>query len=433
MQRHPRGLILAAPHSGAGKTSLTAGLLGTLKQQGVAVSAAKCGPDYIDPTLHHAVLGQSSINLDPWAMDATTLRALAWQQAAGTDLLVIEGVMGLFDGGADGRGSTGDLAATLDLPVVLIVDCARQAQSVAALVEGFMHHRADVRIAALILNRVGSARHESILRAALKPVGVPVLGAVARDDRLHLPGRHLGLVPAAELADLETSLAALGETMSACLSLDRLMGLAGPIIAASGPARLLPPPAQRLAIARDTAFCFMYPHLLQHWQQAGAEIRFFSPLDDASPPADTDFILLPGGYPELHAGRLASNTAFLTGLRDAARRDIPIHGECGGYMVLGEQLTDAGGVPHQMAGLLPVETSFATRSLHLGYRRLKHTSGLPWPVELAAHEFHYATVVREGEGTPLFQATDALGENRPPMGRIKGSVSGSFAHVIGPT
>lgn len=432
MQARPRGLVLAAPHSGAGKTSLTAGLLGALKRANVSVAAAKCGPDYIDPTLHHAVLGQTSINLDPWAMGASTLRALAAQQATGHDLLIIEGVMGLFDGGADGRGSTADLAAALDLPVVLVIDAARQAQSVAALTEGFMRHRTDVNVAGIILNRVGSARHELILRDALKPLGVPVLGALPRSDAFDLPGRHLGLIPAAELDGLETRLSALAQAVAKSVALDVLQNLATPIAVPEELARLLPPPAQRIAIARDTAFCFMYPHLLQHWYQAGAEISFFSPLGDESPAADADFILLPGGYPELHAGRLASHGAFLDSLRDAALRGVPIHGECGGYMVLGDQLTDADGITHRMAGLLPVETSFAARRLHLGYRRLIHAGQLPWPSDLIGHEFHYASVVREGSGTALFQATDALGDRLPEMGRINGSVSGSFAHVIGP-
>lgn len=432
MQGPPRGLVLAAPHSGAGKTSLTAGLLGALKRANVSVAAAKCGPDYIDPTLHQAVLGQTSINLDPWAMGAPTLRALATQQAVGHDLLIIEGVMGLFDGGADGRGSTADLAATLDLPVVLVIDVARQAQSVAALAEGFMRHRTDVNVAGLILNRVGSVRHELILRDALKPLGVPVLGAMPRSDAFDLPGRHLGLIPAAELDSLETRLSALAQAVANSVALDMLQNLATPIAAPEELARLLPPPAQRIAIARDIAFCFMYPHLLLHWCQAGAEISFFSPLGDESPALDADFILLPGGYPELHAGRLASNETFLGGLRNAAQRGAAVHGECGGYMVLGDRLTDADGTTHRMAGLVPVETSFAARRLHLGYRRLNHAGHLPWPADLIGHEFHYASVVREGDGAALFQATDALGERLPDMGRINGSVSGSFAHVIGP-
>lgn len=427
-----RGLILAAPHSGAGKTSLTAGLLGALQLAGVKVAAAKCGPDYIDPTLHHAVLGRDSVNLDPWAMDGSTLRALASGQAAGNDLLLVEGVMGLFDGGADGRGSTADLAAALDLPVVLVIDVARQAQSVAALVEGFIRHRADIRIAGLVLNRVGSPRHAAILTGALKHLDVPVLGTVPRQAGIDLPSRHLGLVPAAELSDLETRLAQLRRTVAEAIPLTDLLAVAGPLAAPTGDAQLLSPPGQRIAVARDTAFCFMYPHLLQHWREAGAEIHPFSPLADQAPERKADFVLLPGGYPELHAGRLAANRTFLDGIRAAAGSGTRVHGECGGYMVLGEAMTDADGAVHRMAGLLPVATSFAVRRLQLGYRRLSHAGHLPWPRHLVGHEFHYASVEREGDGTALFRASDALGEVLADMGRVAGPVSGSFAHLIGP-
>lgn len=428
-----RGLILAAPHSGAGKTSLTAGLLGALKQAGVKVAAAKCGPDYIDPTLHAAVLGQHSVNLDPWAMDTATLRALAAQQAAGHDLLLVEGVMGLFDGGADGSGSTADLAAALDLPVVLVLDVARQAQSVGALVEGFSRHRGDTRIAGLILNRVGSARHADILKTALKHLNIPVLGTVPRQSGIELPSRHLGLVPAAELPDLETRLSLLAGTVSAAVPLADLLTVAAPLSHPDATARVLSPPGQRVAVAQDTAFCFMYPHLLQHWRDAGAEIMPFSPLADQSPDTEADFILLPGGYPELHAGQLAASTCFMDGLRYATRSGKAIYGECGGYMVLGQDLTDSDGHAHRMAGLLPVSTSFAARRLHLGYRRLTQAGHLPWPRDLVGHEFHYATILQEGAGTPLFQARDALGHQLEDMGRVSGSVSGSFAHLIGPT
>ncbi|GJL89987.1 MAG: cobyrinic acid a,c-diamide synthase [Minwuia thermotolerans] len=433
MSRHlARGLILAAPHSGAGKTSLTAGLLGALGQAGVKVAAAKCGPDYIDPTLHAAVLGQDSVNLDPWAMDTATLRALAARQAADHDLLLVEGVMGLFDGGADGSGSTADLAAALDLPVVLVLDVARQAQSVAALVEGFSRHRGDTRIAGLILNRVGSARHADILKTALKHLDIPILGTVPRQGGIELPSRHLGLVPAAELPDLETRLSLLAGTVSAAVSVADLLALATPLTHPDAPVRMLPPPGQRVAVAQDTAFCFMYPHLLRHWRDAGAEIMPFSPLADQSPDTEADFILLPGGYPELHAGQLAANTCFMDSLRSAARSGKAIYGECGGYMVLGESLTDSDGQAHRMSGLLPVSTSFAARRLHLGYRRLTQAGHLPWPGNLVGHEFHYATILQEGAGTPLFRARDALGHQRDDMGRISGSVSGSFAHLIGP-
>ncbi|ANK82683.1 MAG: cobyrinic acid a,c-diamide synthase [Rhizobiales bacterium NRL2] len=422
------GLILAAPSSASGKSTLTIGLLAAFARRG-GVRAAKCGPDYIDPMFHALACGAPSVNLDPWAMTSDMLRGLAATQAADAGLLLIEGVMGLFDGAAGGGGSTADLAATLGLPVVLVLDAAHQAQSAAALVRGFDSHREDIRIAGVILNRVGSARHADLIRGALAPLNIPVLGAVQRRADLAMPSRHLGLVPAAEIEGVSKAIDALGDLIAECVDLDCLERLARPLAAASAPPAL-PPPGQRVAVARDIAFCFAYPHLLDGWRRAGAEILPFSPLADEPPAPEADAVFLPGGYPELHAGRLAMAGNFLDGLRRAAGLGVPVYGECGGYMVLGEGLVDAEGVRHRMAGLLPLETSFAERRLHLGYRELRPREPGPWDGPLAAHEFHYATVLSEGAGEPLFDAAAADGTPLPPMGRRAGSVMGSFAHVI---
>lgn len=423
------GLILAAPSSAAGKSTLTIGLLAALARHG-PVRAAKCGPDYIDPMFHALACNAPSVNLDPWAMPPAMLRGLAAAQAADAGLLLIEGVMGLFDGAAGGGGSTADLAAALGLPVVLVVDAAHQAQSAAALVKGFDTHRDDVRIAGVILNRVGSARHADLIRSALAPLDIPVLGAVPRRADLAMPSRHLGLVPAAEIEEVNKAIAALGGLIAECVDLAGLRRLARPVAGAPAPPPL-PPLGQRVAVAQDIAFCFAYPHLLDGWRRAGAEILPFSPLADEPPAPESDAVFLPGGYPELHAGRLAAAGVFRDGLRRAAGLGVPVYGECGGYMALGEGLVDAEGVRHRMAGLLPLETSFAERRLHLGYRELKPRGPGPWAGPLAAHEFHYATVLSEGVGEPLFDARAADGIALPAMGRRSGSVMGSFAHVIG--
>lgn len=420
-----RGLILAAPSSGSGKTTVTLGLLRALARQGLAVRGAKSGPDYIDPRFHAAASGAPCLNLDAWAMAPERIRALA----AGPGLLLIEGAMGLFDGAPpDGRGATADLARLLGLPVVLVVDAARMAQSVAPLVAGFARHDPGVRVAGVILNRVGSPRHEAMLRQALAPLGLPVLGALPRSAALATPSRHLGLVQAGERPDLEAFLDRAADALAEAVDLAALEALAAPLPAA-GPAPLLVPPAQVIALAEDVAFGFAYPHWLQDWRSAGAEIRAFSPLAD-EPVPDAGFVFLPGGYPELHAGRIAAAGRFLASLRAAARAGVPVYGECGGFMVLGEGLTDAAGHRHAMAGLLGLETSFAERRLHLGYRRVSATAG-PFPGEWAAHEFHYATTLR-AEGVPLFAASDAEGTPLPPMGLVRGSVAGSFAHLIDP-
>lgn len=419
------GLILAAPASGSGKTTVSLGLLRAFRDRNVAARGAKSGPDYIDPRFHEAACGRPSVNLDAWAMTPERLRALA----VGEELLLVEGAMGLFDGAPpDGKGSTAELARHLGLPATLIVDAARMAQSVAPLVAGFAAQDPDARVAGVILNRVGSPRHESTLVSALAPLGIPVLGALPRQKDLSHPSRHLGLVQASERPDLEDFIRRAAEIVAGHLDLAALAALAAsPRPPAGGASIRARPPAQRIAVARDAAFAFAYPHLLADWRAAGAEILPFSPLaDEPAPPAD--LVYLPGGYPELHAGRLAGATRFMDSLRGAARSGGAVYGECGGYMALGESLIDADGAAHRMAGLLPLVTSFAEPRLHLGYRTAKALGG-PFPGVHAAHEFHYAATVRS-KGPALFEVADAEGARLPPAGLIRGAASGSFLHLI---
>ncbi|KAF0677515.1 Hydrogenobyrinic acid ac-diamide synthase cobyrinate ac-diamide synthase [Profundibacterium mesophilum KAUST100406-0324] len=417
-------MIIAAPASGAGKTTLTLGLLRALRNRGIAVRGAKSGPDYIDPRFHAAASGAACVNLDAFAMPPNRIIA----RASGPGLLLIEGAMGLFDGAPpDGRGAAADLARILALPVILVVDAARMAQSVLPLVEGFARHDPSVRIAGIILNRCGSERHAGMLTRALAPAGIPVLGALLRQESIAHPSRHLGLVQAEERADLDLYLEDAARHAQAAIDLDALCAIAAPLPPCPNPAAPSPPPAQRIAVAQDRAFAFHYPHLLGDWHRAGAQVMPFSPLADEAPDRDADLVYLPGGYPELHAGRLAAAQRFLGGLRMAAER-AAIFGECGGYMVLGHGLIDADGVRHEMAGLLDLETSFARRRLHLGYRLLETARG-PFAGRWAGHEFHYATTLR-AEGTPLFEARDAAGDPLAPMGLSRGMVQGSFAHLI---
>ncbi|MBB3710958.1 cobyrinic acid a,c-diamide synthase [Limimaricola variabilis] len=418
------GLLIAAPSSGAGKTTVTLGLLRALSRRGLAIRGAKSGPDYIDPRFHAAACGAECINLDAWAMHEDRLHALA----AGPETLVVEGAMGLFDGAPpDGRGACADLARLLGLPVLLVVDAARMAQSVAPLVAGFARFDPEVRIGGVVLNRVGSPRHETMLCRALDAIGMPVLGALPRAEGIAHPSRHLGLVQAEERQDLEAFLDRAADLVSAHIDLDAVLALAdraAPRPSASGPRT--PPPAQRIALARDAAFAFAYPHLLKDWRAQGAEITTFSPLADEAVP-EADLVLLPGGYPELHTGRLAAAQIFMQSLRKASYTS-DIYGECGGYMTLGETLTDADGHVHRMAGLLELATSFERRRLHLGYRRVETSHG-PFAGRWAAHEFHYATTL-SAKGTPLFEAVDAEGAALQPMGLRRGRVCGSFAHLI---
>ncbi|WP_380052530.1 cobyrinate a,c-diamide synthase [Falsihalocynthiibacter sp. SS001] len=416
-------LLLAAPTSGAGKTTVTLGLLRALARRNTGVRGAKSGPDYIDPRFHEAATGAPCMNLDAWAMTPDRIRSLAAVDAP----LLIEGAMGLFDGAPpDGKGSSADIARILRVPVVLIVDASKTAQSIAPLVAGFAGFAADVKIAGVILNRVGSERHEMMLRRALMPVGIPVLGAIPRSEALTRASRHLGLVQAREHPDLEAFLDQAADTISAAVDLDALMALGtGPRLAQNTPQ--MPPPALRIAIAQDQAFAFSYPHLLADWREQGAEILPFSPLADDSVP-EADFIYLPGGYPELHGQTLANAQEFKKSMKQAAASGTVIYGECGGYMTLGKSITDAEGQQHEMLGLLDLETSFATRKLHLGYRQVTATDG-PFIGTYNAHEFHYATTLH-ARGTLLFTAKDAEGATLTPMGLQHQNVSGSFAHLI---
>lgn len=427
------GFIVAAPASGSGKTVLTLALLRAYARAGTRVASFKVGPDYIDPAYHAAASGRPCRNLDLWAMRPETFAAVARDAARDAELLVGEGVMGLFDGALDGSGSTADVACRLDLPVVLVVDVKGQGASVAALLQGFRDHRPEVRLAGVIFNRVGSDNHRAILTAACEGI-VPVLGSLPRDERLVMPERHLGLVQAVERPDLEAFLDTAAAIVARHVDLDRLAEVArlpvlgSPDTSACG----IPPLGQRIAVASDTAFAFVYPALLDGWRRAGAEILPFSPLADEAPDAGADAVYLPGGYPELHAARLEASDVFMTGLRSAAARGAAVFGECGGFMVLGEELIDAEGEHHRMAGLLPVATSIGAPRLHLGYRRftLAHDGPLGRAGQAyRGHEFHYARLVRQ-KGTPLFHATDAAGRYFGPFGAVVGRVCGSFLHVI---
>lgn len=430
------GLLIAAPASGTGKTTVTLGLLAAFRAQGVAVQPFKCGPDYIDPAFHTAAAGRASFNLDSWAMRPDRIGALAC--GASGDLILAEGAMGLFDGvatpGEAGTGASADIAAQMGWPVVLVVDVGGQAQSAAAVALGFARYRPDVRLAGVILNRVASPRHEALVRDGMVRAGIPVFGALPRQPDLSLPERHLGLVQAAETPDLARHLAALGTFAAKHLDLAALRAAADATGNADWglEAGAIPPPGQRIALARDAAFSFVYPHLLADWQRQGAEVLPFSPLADEAPASDADVCWLPGGYPELHAGRLAGARRYVSGLRNfAATR--PVHGECGGYMAMGAGLVDASGTRHEMAGLLGLETSFANRKMHLGYRlaTLCHAMpGLRAGMRLRGHEFHYSTIIAQPDAA-LADVVDATGAAVAQTGSRRGRATGSYFHLIG--
>ena len=436
----PPGLLISAPASGTGKTTLMLGLLAAFRGQGLVVQPFKSGPDYIDPAFHAAASGRASLNLDSWAMPAAQIVSLV-QAARGADLVLAEGSMGLFDGvaspGETGTGASADIAAMSGWPVVLVLDVSGQAQTAAAVARGFAGLRDDVQLAGVVLNRVASPRHEALVRIGMESAGIRVLGALPRGAEIQLPERHLGLVQAEEQQHLAEFLEKAAAFVAKHVDLAALRGLAGcRPLSLAGPARRIDPPGNRVALARDAAFSFIYPHLLAGWRSAGAEILPFSPLADEPPPDRADCCWLPGGYPELHAGRLAGAARFRTGLR-AFAETRPVHGECGGYMAMGAGLIDAEGVRHEMAGLLGLVTSFARRRMHLGYRLAElvapipgHTSG----ARLRGHEFHYAGIIEQPDA-PLARVVDATGAAVAETGshmRFSGGghATGTFFHLI---
>ena len=368
-------------------------------------------------------------------MRIATQASVLEQAGLDVDLLIGEGVMGLFDGAADGTGATADLAATLAVPVVLVVDAKGMGGSVAALIEGFRDHRDDVTIAGLVFNRVSTDTHARLLREACEArFSLPILGYLPADPALSLPERHLGLVQARELSGLEERMDAAARLVERHLDLPRLIRLARFPVVASLSYRVAPlnPLGQRIAVADDAAFAFAYPATLHGWRMRGAEILPFSPLANQGPDRSADAVYLPGGYPELHAGPLAAADRFRAGLRDAAARGGTIYGECGGYMALGETLIDRAGTVHAMAGLLPIVTSFAEPRLHLGYRRARSGTASPLGLRGAgwrAHEFHYASELQV-QGERLFRLADARLAPLPDAGCVQGNVCGSFIHLI---
>ncbi|MEM6653755.1 MAG: cobyrinate a,c-diamide synthase [Pseudomonadota bacterium] len=425
----PRGLVIAAPHSNSGKTIFTMGLAAALTTRGMAVKVAKGGPGFIDPQFLGLATQTDCFSLDKWAMGAAQLCARARELGTDTDLLVIEGMMGMYDGAASTDGSTANIAETLDLPVILVVNASGQAQSIAALVHGFATFQDRPGVAGIVAVQTGSARHGELLGEALAQTPIPYLGAIPRSPDLVVPSRHLGLVQALEHKAPAELVAAAGQAVLDHIDLETVRSIAAPLPKTTAPKRL-PPLGQRIAVARDEAFAFAYPHQLLDWRAQGADLVFISPLADQAVPSDCDAVFLPGGYPELHGRTLAGAARFLESLQAAAARRALIYGECGGYMVLGRGLIDKEGTQHKMAGLLDHVTSFAEPKMHLGYRQLIPVKPAFWTTPLSGHEFHYSRLVESGTDAPLFHQRDARGQDLGLTGGQRGSVMGSYAHII---
>jgi cobyrinic acid a,c-diamide synthase len=432
----PPGIIIAAPASGSGKTTITLALLRALRNRGVRVGSMKIGPDYIDPKFHHMASGRECINLDDWAMSAATFEHALARAGEDADLIIAEGVMGLFDGSGTGRGSTADVAARLAWPVILVLDVSGMAASAAAMAKGFIEYRDDVQVAGVILNRLGGDKHRQLIEEELSAAAIPLMGALERRSDLALPSRHLGLVQATEHSDLNDFIERAAQWLTQGVDLDRFISLASPGAATVQNTAQYPlaPLGQRITIARDAAFGFSYPLTIDGWREQGAEISFYSPLANEAPSADADAVFLPGGYPELHAGKLSVSKTFINGVQALAAQGATIYGECGGFMVLGEALHDGEGEAHAMCGLLPLTTSFESPRMTLGYRQVEVIADSPLGPSgqrYRGHEFHFAHIVRSDDSTQaLFQAQSATGDELGTAGLCKGSVLGSFIHLV---
>jgi cobyrinic acid a,c-diamide synthase len=397
--------VVAGTSSGVGKTTVATGLMAALHRRGLSVGAAKVGPDFIDPGYHGAATGRPGRNLDAWMCGTAAVPALAARAAAGCDLLVVEGVMGLYDGAADagpgGRGSTAEVARLLEAPVLLVVDARGLSHSVAALVAGYRAFDPAVRVAGVVLNRVGSDAHETLLRDALAPSGLAVLGVLRRDDAFAWRDRHLGLVPVVEqAAAVRTSLEHLAARVAEGCDLEAIVGLAS-----SAPPREvsdLPLPGRvgraRVAVASGAAFSFAYPDNLEALAEAGAELVPFDPRHEPMLPAGTSGLVAGGGFPEEFGAELAANRPLLDDVARRVAAGLVVWAECGGLLWLCRSLDH-----HRLAGVVPARATMTDR-LHLGYRRARTRLACPLGppgTEIDGHEFHYSTVEPAGGALEL--------------------------------
>ena len=426
------GLIIAGLSSASGKTFMTLGLLRALKNFGASIAAAKTGPDYIDPGFHEAAVGSASVNLDGYAMTPELIRHLAACQDGET--LIIEGVMGLYDGQ---EGSALNLAKILNLPIVLVMDIRGQSETAGEVAVALKERLAkdNMNIAGIILNRCQSERHGLMVADHCRALGLTVLGTIPELPDLHMPSRHLGLVQAADLAAdnaLEDVLEKGARVMTSHCDLEAVIANAAPIKQDATADEAMALPGQSIAIARDAAFGFSYTHMVKGWERMGAEVAFFSPLDDQRPHDHADFIFLPGGYPELHLDKLAAAQNFKSAMIAAAEKGTAIYGECGGYMTLGRSIISKDGKTYPMLGLLDLVTSFDAPRRILGYREIERLGGAPLPQFARGHEFHFTKAVAEN-GAPLFHAKNKQGDDLGQLGLIAGNVSGSYAHIIAAT
>lgn len=433
-------IIIAGTGSGAGKTTVTIGMMSALKQRGLTVQGFKCGPDYIDPAYHTAITGRPARNLDSWMLEEDAVRQVLARASADADVSIIEGVMGLYDGKSptEDTGSTAEISLLTDTPVILVVNVHSMARSAAAVVKGFQALNPNVRIVGVIANHAGSAGHGTLVREAVeKECGVPLLGTLVRTAEIEIPERHLGLLPAVERGELEPLFARLGEMIAAQIDLDRLLELAdAPSLAQEKrAARLFPYDAQpgtpvRIAVARDAAFNFYYPENIEMLEEAGAECVFFSPLAGDPVPEDVDGLYIGGGFPEEFAAELAAEASVRASVRAAIENGMPTFAECGGFMYLTEEISTTDGSSYPMVGIVPGRTRMQTKRAALGYREVRGLAGnflLSEGETARGHEFHYSTFEAGDKLPPAYEAQGRFGSKQE--GVLRENLVAGYTHL----
>lgn len=436
--------LVAGTNSGVGKTTITMGLIAALRRRGLAVQPFKCGPDYIDPTYHTLAAGRPCRNLDTWMVPPERALRLFEQASRPADITVIEGVMGIFDGFsyANDEGSSAQIAKMTGSPVLLVLDVGKMARSAGALALGYTRFDPDLNVAGFILNRCGSPSHFEGVKSAVEVAGgAPVVGWLPKDANLHIPERHLGLVPTDERGELTGFIAHTADVISQYFDLDRIIELAQqakPVaLAAENRQAKIVPPQTKIAVARDAAFSFYYEDNLDLLREAGAEICLFSPLTAAALPAETGGLYFGGGFPELYADQLAANTSLLAAVRQAHAAGMPIFAECGGFMYLSQAITDLNGQRHPMAGLVPGEVQMQNKLVSLGYRLVESPGGnflLPAGITTRGHEFHWSTWSEQGSATATNAAAWRIRPRRDDgLPRLDGYTAGnlvaSYVHL----
>lgn len=436
MTAHRRALVIAGPASGVGKTTIALGLMAAFRRRGLTVQPFKCGPDFIDAGHHTRVCDRPSRNLDGWMLSDETNRALFARHAQTADVAIVEGVMGLFDGARNsGEGSTAAMAKHLRLPVLLVVDASKMAASAAALVRGFETFDPEVRIAGVVLNKVGSAGHYGLLREALEQAGcAPAVGYLPREASLRIPERHLGLYTAHEDVLSKPALDHLSSLMEQFVNLDRVLelGVLEDESQAAAVASRGAGDAVRIAVARDRAFCFYYEDNLDALRAAGAEIVEFSPLADRTLPEGTDAIYVGGGYPELYAVELSANHAMRAAIERFTESGGPVYAECGGLMYLGRHLRLGDGENLPMVGVLPFGTMLTDRLVRFGYTEVSFTSDclLGRAGESArGHSFHYSTIDGAPDVDCVYRVRSTLSGAESAEGYVVGNVLASYIHL----